>query len=206
MTEIEVSRRERKKEETKERILQASFELFRKHGVEATTVEEICDCADVAKGTFFNYFPHKEAVFGYLSELWVAEAEEKVADLLERGAPSWEQVRDTFVEFAGYYEEDRELARHMVLEWSRSMHDPDNVECRRWNALGSRVVGYLQGNGQLRRDVDPVLIHRVLSDIYHDTIVMWLASPEPQFPLRDEVRKRLTLVVEGLAARPKEGK
>jgi TetR/AcrR family transcriptional regulator, cholesterol catabolism regulator len=206
MPDIEVSRRERKKEETKERILQAAFQLFRKHGVEATTVDQICECADIAKGTFFNYFPRKEEVFGFLSEQWVAEAERRVAEALEHGPPTWEQARDTFIEFAAYYEEDRELAKYMALEWTRGMHDPDNAVCRRWDALGHQVVGLLQSRGALRRDVDPVLIHRILGDIYHDTIVMWLESPEPPFSLQDELRRRLTLVVEGLAARHEEGR
>jgi AcrR family transcriptional regulator len=206
MPEIEVSRRERKKEETKERILQAAFQLFRKHGVEATTVDQICDCADIAKGTFFNYFPRKEEVFGFLSEHWVAEAERRVAEALEHGPPTWEQVRDTFIEFAAYYEEDRELAKYMALEWTRGMHDPDNAVCRRWDALGIHVVRLLQSRGDLRADVDPALMHRILGDIYHDTIVMWLELPEPPFSLQDELRRRLTLVVEGLAAKPKEGR
>jgi hypothetical protein len=41
MTDVELSRRERKKEETKERIFKAAFALFKRQGVEATTVEEI---------------------------------------------------------------------------------------------------------------------------------------------------------------------
>ena len=206
MTDVEVTRRERKKEETKERILQASFDLFRKHGVEATTVDQICDSADVAKGTFFNYFPHKEAVFGFLAEHWVAEAERRVAEAFQNGPPTWEQARDIFIEFASYYEKDRELAKYMALEWTRGMHDPENAVCRRWDALGMRYVGLLQSRGELRADVPPALIHRILGDIYHDTIVMWLESPEPPFSLQNELRRRLTLVVEGLAAKPEEGR
>lgn len=201
MTGLEVSRRERKKEETKERILQASFELFRKHGFEATTVEGICERADVAKGTFFNYFPRKEAVFSYLSESWVAEAEEQVSHMLHQGTPTWEQVCDAFIAFAGFYEQDRDLAKHMALEWSRCMYDPDDTISRRWEELGVHVVRQLQSCGQLRRDLDPVRAHRILSDIYHDTIVMWLSTPQPPFPLREEIRRRLTLVVDGLARR-----
>jgi AcrR family transcriptional regulator len=199
MSEIEVSRRERKKEETKERILKAAFELFRKHGFEATTVEEICDRADVAKGTFFNYFAHKEAVFSYLSESWVAEAEEKVGEMLEHGALTWKDVCDAFIAFAEFYEQDRDLAKHMAQEWARCMYDPADAVSRRWEALGADVVRQLQARGQLRRDIDAVQAHRILSDIYHDTIVMWLAVPEPPFALQEEIRKRLTLVVEGLA-------
>lgn len=206
MTDIEVSRRERKKEETKERILQAAFELFRKHGVESTTVDQICDCADVAKGTFFNYFPRKEELFGYLGAVWVDEAERRVAEALKQGPPTWEQARDTFIEFAAYYEEDRSLGKYMAQEWSRTRYDPADEVCRRWDVLGKQVIGLLQSRGELRPDVDPALIHRILGDVYHDTIVMWLESPEPPFSLQDELRKRLTLVVEGLAGKPKEGR
>jgi AcrR family transcriptional regulator len=204
MTEEVLTRRERKKEETKERILEAAFALFRKHGVEATTVEEICDRADVAKGTFFNYFPRKEAVFGYLSEKWVAEAEERVAAIFTQGVPAWQNLRDVFIEFAGFYEEDRVLSRHMLAEWTRNMHDPADAVCRRWDALGIDVVRRLQANGELRGDVPPERAQRVVEDVYHGTIMMWLDSPEPPFPLRDELRRRLTLVIDGLAPRDRE--
>ncbi|HEU5260786.1 MAG TPA: TetR/AcrR family transcriptional regulator [Gemmatimonadales bacterium] len=206
MTEVELTRRERKKEETKERILQAAFALFRKHGVEATTVEEISDKADVAKGTFFNYFPYKEAVFGYLSETWVADAEAKLAEILAKGVPAWTRVRDVFIEFASFYEEDRDLSKHMFAEWTRHMHDPEDAVCRRWDDLGVHVARQLQAKGELRRDVPPERTSRVLADVYHATIMMWLESPEPPFPLKDELRKRLTLVMEGVAAHRKEGK
>jgi AcrR family transcriptional regulator len=206
MTELEVTRRERKKEETKERILHAAFDLFRKHGVEATTVEQICERADVAKGTFFNYFPRKEEVFGYLGELWVSEAERRVAEAVESGPPTWQQARDTFIAFASYYEQDRLLARYMAQEWSRSRYDPTDEVCRRWDALGKQVVSSLQSRGELRADVDPALIHRIMGDVYHDTIMLWLESPEPPFSLQDELRRRLTLVVEGLGRKPKEGR
>jgi AcrR family transcriptional regulator len=201
MTELELTRRERKKEETKVRIVEAAFELFRKHGVEGTTVEDICDKADVAKGTFFNYFPRKEAVFGFLSEQWVDEAEEKLTAVLNKGTPAFAKVRDIYIEFARFYETERELSKHMVSEWTRDMHDPANAMCRRWDELGDRVVRQLQAKGELRADTDPARISRILEDVYHGTIVMWLESPQPPFPLQDELRKRLNLVAQGLAPR-----
>jgi len=206
MTGLEVSRRERKKEETKERIVKAALRLFKSQGFEATTVDEIAAQADVAKGTFFNYFPRKEAVFSYLAERWVAEAERKIAAILAKGLPAWAKVRDVFLEFASFYEEDRDLSLHMAMEWTRRMHAQDDAVCRRWDALGVHVVRQLQAKGELRRDVAPERVSRVLADVYHGTLMMWLESPEPPFPLKDEMRKRLTLVLEGLAARRKEGR
>lgn len=52
----------RKSERTKERIIQAALQLFEENGFENTTVQQITMKAEVAKGTFFNYFPTKEAI------------------------------------------------------------------------------------------------------------------------------------------------
>lgn len=56
------SRWERRKERTHRRLLEAADVLFLEKGFEATTVEEVAAMADVAKGTFFNYFESKEAL------------------------------------------------------------------------------------------------------------------------------------------------
>src|SRR5436305_1426119 len=61
-------RRERRKEEMRSQIFQAAMRLFERKGVFDTTVEEITESADVAKGTFFNYFPSKEALLTKLAE------------------------------------------------------------------------------------------------------------------------------------------
>lgn len=62
----EAGRRQRRREETSERIFVAAMELLSHKGFAETTVEEITRAADVGKGTFFNYFPSKEHLLGYL--------------------------------------------------------------------------------------------------------------------------------------------
>ncbi len=53
------SRYERRRMETRGRILTAAGEIFGQQGVKATTVLDICEQADVAQQTFFNHFPSK---------------------------------------------------------------------------------------------------------------------------------------------------
>src|SRR5437762_14381503 len=67
-SEINGSRRDRRRTETKERIFKITLQLFAKKGYVNTRVEEITAAADVAKGTFFNYFPTKEHLLFVLSE------------------------------------------------------------------------------------------------------------------------------------------
>ena len=54
--------RERKKQRTRERIVEASFELFEERGFEGTTIADIAEAADIAPRTFFSYFPSKDDV------------------------------------------------------------------------------------------------------------------------------------------------
>jgi AcrR family transcriptional regulator len=57
----EVGLRERKKQQTRNAIHEAALRLIDEQGLEATTIEQICQDADVSTRTFFNYFPTKAA-------------------------------------------------------------------------------------------------------------------------------------------------
>ena len=56
------TRRDRKKERTRREIYEAAMRLFASAGFAAVTIADICDEADVGRGTFFLHFPTKSAL------------------------------------------------------------------------------------------------------------------------------------------------
>lgn len=54
-----MNRRDRKKEITKNSLLDAALGLFASRGIYTTRVEDITEAADVAKGAFYTYFDSK---------------------------------------------------------------------------------------------------------------------------------------------------
>ena len=63
-----MNRAERRKNELRERILAAAFELFLSQGVSVTRIDEICVRADIASRTFFNHFPTRRDMVRALAE------------------------------------------------------------------------------------------------------------------------------------------
>jgi AcrR family transcriptional regulator len=54
--------RERKKQRTRQTILDVALELFAERGYRNTTLEQIADAAEISTGTLFAYFPSKEDI------------------------------------------------------------------------------------------------------------------------------------------------
>ena len=62
-----------------------ALRLFHDQGFHDTTVEQITNAADVAKGTFFNYFETKEAILPAVAEWRLRRVGELVSG--DAGAP-----------------------------------------------------------------------------------------------------------------------
>jgi AcrR family transcriptional regulator len=156
-----MSRRERKKLETRQALLEVALDLFREKGFDGTTVEEITERADVAKGTFFNYFSSKEVL---LRELVVWQFAQLHGALdVDLGAPESPMARIKLLM--------RLLDEQTVSDWhlfqrayaSRLSAPPPRHEAkRRLTGLASDLVREAQACGQIRSDVEPEMVSDLL--------------------------------------------
>jgi AcrR family transcriptional regulator len=205
MTLPEPSRRERKKDETRQRIFDAAISLFRERGFEATTVDEITEKADVGRGTFFNYFHRKEAIFAYLAEAQTAGLEEVLPSLLDSDLPTRECLIRLFQLAAEPYVHDRGMARLVFAEWIK--HDvsaPQETETKS-RVMIHELLERGRNRGEFRTDVDDVRATAIFKGVFLATLFQWLYCnddcPENIRDLGAELRARLEIAVDGVGSR-----
>jgi TetR/AcrR family transcriptional regulator, cholesterol catabolism regulator len=196
-------RRERNKLQVYRRIREAAVVLFRRQGYEATTVEQIAERADVAKGTVFNYFPRKEA----LLEALAADAHVRLLDQL--GTPDrWtgscrDQVVRLLLTLARLAQEDRVVFRlvlHQNLRefWIEASRDPLSLYIQ--GAIRTALEA-----GRARGELNPAVrleaAARLIEAAYFTTMLDWLNGGIADRAFRRELAAQLDIVFAGLASR-----
>jgi TetR/AcrR family transcriptional repressor of nem operon len=57
--------------ESKTRLLNAAVDVIRAKGYSATRIEDVCEAADLTKGSFFHHFDSKEALALAAADYWI---------------------------------------------------------------------------------------------------------------------------------------
>jgi len=79
---------DRRKQEVRNRIISAAFDLFLAKGVAGTTIEDICERADVANRTFFNHFPTRHEMMRALADERLLNLHDVVFDRADQPIPA----------------------------------------------------------------------------------------------------------------------
>jgi AcrR family transcriptional regulator len=168
------SRRERKKQETRQRLLECAWRLFQERGYDDATVEDITEAADVAKGTFFNYFATKEAILDEIA-LWRIDSlgnHVLAADDVPEGAVA--RIKRMLRAMADEFSPERELPQHLFM--ARISTPIKREGAHRLDSIMHDLVRQGQDSGEIRADVDAGLIARLLiTSAFHH--FMWFHHP-----------------------------
>jgi AcrR family transcriptional regulator len=78
------NRRDRRKLATRQALLDATLALLASRSIDALSIDEIAMRADVGKGTFYNYFPDKDALERELAAHVRGRLEDEIARANER--------------------------------------------------------------------------------------------------------------------------
>lgn len=117
--------RERKKEQKRERLKDAAFDLFTERGFDNVTVEEIADRAEVSRSTLFRYFETKEDLLLFDAR---SHRDALLRELSRRPAdePVLVSLRASLQSLAADYQADR----HRSIERSRLISEAPTLSAR----------------------------------------------------------------------------
>jgi AcrR family transcriptional regulator len=194
------SRRERRRLETRERIFRAALDLFAERGFMETTVEDITEAADVGKGTFFNYFPTKEHVLATYGAERVATVERALQEAKKGSRPVMEVLRELAAGIAGQAAESPALVRAIFAAHASCTAVRDELQTRMHTArrLLAQIFRLAQERGEVRRDVSPMVLARLIQIIFHGVMGSWALNPTGT--LRGSAEEIWNLLVPGLEA------
>jgi len=197
-----MSVREYQKKRRRERIFRAAMALFRQRGFQETTASDIAKAAHVSRGTFFNYFPYKEAVLLEYGALLLAGLREEVKGRLARGEDPLAILRFIFQEVARYTEAEKDLVLPLLYE----LLNPDPIRAKAaFEALPlgdliAQVLRPLREKDLVRKDLSLERMGRTLADLYFLTALRW-AAYTPGRDLKEELQKTLDLALLGILSR-----
>lgn len=195
---LDGSRTERKKKETREKIVKAAMDLFRDQGFNNTTMEQIAAKADVARKTLYNHFLVKEAI----------------ADEYVRGI-SKELARENLETFENLPDTRSRLLATMnhVYEWveinpeitgiclgyriRKMAQEPgDSSDKTGTQNVLSEIISQGQQAGEIRQDISSRLLEGYINILRFVLVLDWL-NVSPKYNLLDETAKLVDLFMHG---------
>lgn len=193
-----LGRRERKKLETRQRIVDCAVDLFAGGGYDSTTIEDIAECADVARATVFNYFSRKE-------DLVLAWFDRRRADLAKILAEGEKHASDTSSRLqhalraiARLYDDNPRKGRAMVRAWLQAggpLLTPESETSH----LFANTIRSGQQQGDIPPDLDADRAGQVLFDAYLGVLYRWMNDEDGQFGFEENLLAMLDLLLAGIA-------
>lgn len=188
-----------KKSNTKARIVEAAWSLFYEEGYDATTVEDIVRVSHTSKGSFYHYFPGKDALLGSLAYLFDAKYEE-LEGSIDEGEDSFDLLLRLNRALFDMIEKridvallSRLFSAQLMAKGERSLLDRDRL----YYKLLRRIVLRGQERGELTSDRSAGDIVKLYAMIERALLYDWCLS-NGEYSLRDAAARTLPEFLSGI--------
>ncbi|MCP9951827.1 MULTISPECIES: TetR/AcrR family transcriptional regulator [Actinomadura] len=164
---------------TRERLVAAAREVFEERGFPETRVAHITRHAGVAYGSFYTYFPSKEAVFLEVADRLFEEMTRQ--DLVPSAGPSpAARIRRAN---RAYYEAYRRNAKMMAIIEQVATFNEEFQRLRRKHRAtqvgrSARAIARWQREGLVPSDLDAEMAARALGAMVDHSLYLWLVQSD----------------------------
>jgi len=171
--------------ERKQQILGAAKKLFARRGFFDTQISDIIKEANIARGTFYQYFESKEDIFKQLMEIFLDDFKEIIfKDVSSNAALSYRQAFTEKIRFAfQHFASDREMCS-IVFRKAVGLPVGLDMGIRRLEKLGRDLArSQLQNamdNGVLMENLDLDIAANMVAGAFSRTAYDLFSVEEPE--------------------------
>jgi AcrR family transcriptional regulator len=169
---------------TRERLRQSGLELFAERGLHGLTTHDIAHHAGLAAGTFYLYFPDKQALFREI----VLEAMDELRAHLQAAAEQADTVRAHAIALMDFASRNRAVIRILFSgdgEAAALEHDV-------LNTLAESLAKARTAKGRIPDGADPAVFAQALVGMFARVVAWWVEDPSRA--TREQVIETLTRI------------
>jgi len=197
---VDLSRRERRKLEVRNRILEAAVDLFDERGFEATTVAEICERADVAHKTLFNHFVSKQHLLREIAQDALQQFLVDIEQVRKQPGSTPARLRNLFGTIADNAERAGPMRRELLSEIIHIAHEAgtEPEQARQLHDAFGAIIREGRSGGDVSREHSIQTQTELVLGAFYALMFNW-ANLE-SYPLRRQALAVARLLGDTLAA------
>lgn len=185
--------RKARKENTRKKVFTVALDLFTSKGFEKTTIEDITKKANVAKGTFYNFFAKKEDVLVYYLDSKISQSHEKFR--INTGSNFIEQYEALISYYLKYIFRNKNFAKILLKERVISQGSKNNPYELKVKQTVAQLIDSAKQRKEISDHIDTSRIVEVVTGINTLYIVYWVNG---SLKNREECIARICEAVEHL--------
>ncbi len=166
------NRRERKKLEAKERIINSALGLFFRQGYLETSIAQIMEEADLGTGTFYNYFQSKEDLIKYCIGEKVTAAMLAIRQLQEQKLPTAQKLAEIVQAIGMIFAESKPLMG-LFMQLRRTNVEIQGLPSHNllFKDILTEVFQQGQRSGEFKPEIPAEIVSEMIFGILHSTVI-----------------------------------
>jgi AcrR family transcriptional regulator len=192
------NRRERKKRDSKNAIIEAAVTLFAQKGYNDTSIAEIMSEADLGLGTFYNYFQSKEEILKHFLAEITLNINQSYTKLLQEPRPAAEVLSEMFLLTGRILDQSRFVLPLFLSAAARGAggkpHAPSPGRLT-FKSIFLSILQDGQAKGEFRSDIPA----EVITEMFH-AVFQAASFSSLDIGFMENIEYKLKIILTGLAA------
>ena len=167
------------KRDTRQLLIETGMKLMTEKGYHGVGLKEILDSAHIPKGSFYNYFPSKEAFGAAIVEEFAAQNTVQIRTALsDRRISADKRLRQFYQTLRDQHKERRSKGCCLVAKLGSEVSELSPVirsalksACGQWLVLVAQCIRDGQIEGVFAPEIDPEALARFLHDAWEGALI-----------------------------------